>query len=68
MVSIGQDVNVVSGPHEGKSGRVVYMREVSLDSRSPEPYAVLEYRGTNAADQPYIDHISVPARRCTPKN
>jgi hypothetical protein len=66
-LGVGSDVKVVSGPHEGRSGRVVYTREFSLDGREPEPYAIVEFSAVNAADQVYTDHISVPVRRLAAK-
>lgn len=66
-VAVGSDVKVVSGPHEGRSGRVVYTRDFSLDGREPEPYAVVEFQAVNAADQLYTDQISVPVRRLAPR-
>lgn len=62
-VGIGDDVKVVSGPHEGRSGRVVYMRQVAIDGRGEEPYAIVEFMDTNGG----VDHISVPARRTARK-
>lgn len=67
-IRVGEDVKVVSGPHEGRSGRVIYQRDFSLDGREPEPYLVVEFRALNAADQTYVDQISVPARRCVAKH
>lgn len=62
-INIGDDAKVVSGDHEGKSGRVVYLREVSTNFREPEDYALLEYTGVNWNNQSYVGQISVPVRR-----
>jgi hypothetical protein len=62
-MQIGQDVNVVSGPHAGVSGRVVYIRDYSQAGSEPEPYAIVEYHSKNCFDETYIDQVSVPVRR-----
>jgi ribosomal protein L24 len=64
---VGDDVAVVSGPHEGRKGRIVYIREVSLDNREAERYAIVEYSEKNCFDEVGVDHISVPVRRLAPR-
>ena len=59
----GDDVKVVSGPHEGRAGRVLLTRDISLDQRDPETYAIVEYRQQNCFNELNIDQISVPVRR-----
>jgi hypothetical protein len=62
----GRDVDVISGPHQGRSGRVLEIRDVSLgDGREPEGYAIVEYREKNCFDEVQTDQISVPIRRLT---
>jgi hypothetical protein len=62
-IQVGDDARVISGDHEGKTGRVVYMRDVSTDFREAEQYALLEYVGVNWENKQYVDQISVPVRR-----
>jgi len=62
-IGIGDDAKVISGDHEGKHGRVVYLRDVSTDFRESEPYALLEYNSINYANESFVDQISVPVRR-----
>lgn len=59
----GKDVEVVSGPHEGRAGRITQIREIGIDSRDPEPYAIVEYTNKNCFDEVQTDSISVPIRR-----
>lgn len=60
----GDFVSVISGPHQGRTGHVVQTRDIAVDNRDPEPYAVIEYREENCFKEVQTDHISVPARRC----
>jgi hypothetical protein len=62
-VDVGDDVRIISGDHEGRSGRVVYRRDFSMGGREPEPYLLVEYLDTTGA----VDQISVPARRTEKK-
>jgi hypothetical protein len=59
-INIGDDVIVTSGYHEGASGRVVDKRSLSLDMRSPEEYAVVEYPSSHDGS---AEQISMPVRR-----
>lgn len=59
----GDDVKVVSGPHEGRAGRVLLTRPISIDQREAEDYAIVEYRQQNCFNEVNIDQISVPVRR-----
>ena len=61
----GRDVEVISGPHQGRAGRVLEIRDISLDGRDPEGYAIVEYREKNCFDEVQTDQISVPIRRLT---
>jgi hypothetical protein len=61
----GRDVDVVSGPHQGRAGRVLEIRDIALDGRDPEGYAIVEYREKNCFDEVQTDQISVPIRRLT---
>lgn len=61
----GRDVDVVSGPHEGRSGRVLEIRDIAIDGRDAEGYAIVEFSGKNCFDEIYSDQISVPIRRLT---
>ena len=60
---IGSDVDVVSGPHQGRGGRIIQLRDIGIDGREPEPYAVVEYTEKNCFDEYQTDVISVPIRR-----
>lgn len=66
MAEVGDRVRVISGDHEGRQGRIVYLREVSLDNRDPERYALVEYSEENCFKEIQTDHISVPVRRLAP--
>lgn len=66
LAQVGDQVRVVSGDHEGRQGRIVYLREVSLDNRDPERYALVEYSEQNCFKEMQTDHISVPVRRLAP--
>ena len=59
MISLGQNVRVASGPHEGRSGTVVQLRDVVLGYSEPEQYAIVEY-GVDGGGK---DAVSVPVRR-----
>jgi hypothetical protein len=59
----GRDVDVVSGPHQGRSGRVLMIQDIEIDGRDPEGYAIVEYREKNCFDETQTDQISVPIRR-----
>ena len=59
----GDSVKVISGPHEGRAGRVLYTRDLSLDNREPESYAIVEYAQRNVFNEMNVDQISVPVRR-----
>lgn len=61
----GHDVDVVSGPHEGRGGRILEIREIGIDGRDPEAYALIEFTAKNCFDETYTDQISVPIRRVT---
>lgn len=63
QIQPGCDVKVISGPHEGRAGRVLQTRDVSLDGREPETYAIVEYAERNVFKEVYVDQISVPVRR-----
>jgi len=64
---IGDTVDVVSGPHEGRSGKVVQTRDLSLDGHDPETYAIVEYVQRNCFNEVDVDQISVPVRRLAPR-
>jgi hypothetical protein len=59
----GRDVDVVSGPHEGRGGRVLMIRDMAIDGREPEGYAIVEFSARNCFNETYTDQISVPIRR-----
>ena len=61
----GRNVDVVSGPHEGRGGRVLEIRDISIDGRDPEGYAIVEFAEKNCFDEIRTDQISVPIRRLT---
>ena len=64
---VGMNVDVVSGPHEGRSGRIVLTRDVGIDGRDPETYAIVEFTAQNCFKEQYTDQISVPVRRLAPR-
>jgi hypothetical protein len=59
----GKDVDVVSGPHEGRGGRILEIRDVALDGREPEAYALIEFAEKNCFNEIHTDQLSVPIRR-----
>lgn len=61
----GRDVDVISGPHQGRGGRVLEIRDISIGGKEPEGYAVVEYQEKNCFDEIQTDQISVPIRRLT---
>lgn len=67
-IRVGTQVDVVSGPHQGRAGRVLQFRDIALDNREPETYAVVEYAETNCFKEVQVDHISVPVRRLAPRS
>ncbi len=58
----GDVVDVVSGPHEGRSGPVIQLRDISTGG-DPETYAVVAFRETDCFNETHADTISVPVRR-----
>ena len=60
-IQVGDRVSVVSGPHEGRGGFVQQIREIVIEYRDPEPYAIVEYPDGSVAGGK--DSISVPTRR-----
>jgi len=63
---IGDEVRVVSGPHEGRGGVITQLRPVQVNTSDQEWYAVIAYEETNSENKKYTDHISVPTRRLKP--
>ncbi len=61
----GRDVEVVSGPHQGRGGRVLEIRDIAIDGHEPEGYAIVEYMEKNCFNEIQTDQISVPIRRLT---
>jgi hypothetical protein len=47
---------------------VLQFRDIALDNREPETYAVVEYAETNCFKEVQVDHISVPVRRLAPRS
>lgn len=43
------------------------VREIAIDNRDPEPYAIVEFSTTNCFKETYTDEISVPVRRLAPR-
>lgn len=60
---IGKDADVISGPHEGRGGRILQIRDVALDGRDPEAYAVIEFQEQDCFKDWHTDHVAVPVRR-----
>jgi len=63
---IGDIVRVISGPHEGRGGRIVKLADQAVGMGNPEAFAVIEYQETNAMNERYTDQIAVPVRRLKP--
>lgn len=61
----GKDVDVVSGPHEGRGGRILQIRDVAIAGKEPEAYALIEFSEKNCFNEMNTDQISVPIRRVT---
>ena len=66
LAQVGDTVRVISGDHEGRQGKIVYLREVGIDNRDPERYAIVEYAEQNCFKEVQVDQISVPVRRLAP--
>lgn len=66
LAEVGDTVRVISGDHEGRQGKIIYLRDVALDMREPERYALVEYAEQNCFKETHVDHISVPVRRLAP--
>ncbi len=65
--SIGDRVDVVSGPHEGRSGTVALLQQVQMPWKDPEWYALLDFSYTDCFGEQHSDQISVPVRRLKPR-
>lgn len=64
---IGDRVAVVSGPHEGRSGTISLLQEVSQPWKDPEWYALVDFQYTDCFGEVHQDQISVPSRRLKPR-
>lgn len=64
---VGDNVNVVSGPHEGRSGRIADLRQVQREWSDPEWYALLDFNYTDCFGEQHQDQIAVPTRRLKPR-
>ena len=73
-IRVGDDVRVVSGIHEGTSGRVVKIATpddvLFADSKRPlagsflkEDMALIQHRQTNAFNEVSVEEVAVPVRR-----
>lgn len=62
-VRIGESVDVISGPHEGRMGRVLQTTALALNGGEPETYAIVEFAQRNVFNETNVDQISVPVRR-----
>jgi KOW motif len=60
-VQLGDSVRVASGPHEGRSGQVVYMKDQAVGNGDAEPFAIIRY--PDAAIEKGYDEVAVPVRR-----
>lgn len=68
----GDHVDVISGDHEGRSGILTQLRQISMPWKDPEWYGVIAYEETahddsNPEGRKYTDHIVVPVRRLRPR-
>jgi ribosomal protein L24 len=63
---LGDRVKVISGPHEGRSGVVTYLREAQREWSDPEWYAIVRYQTTNSEDKPIEEEVAVPLKRLRP--
>jgi hypothetical protein len=64
---VGDSVNVISGPHEGRSGTISTLRQVQKEWGDPEWYALLDYQETDCYGDVHKDQIAVPTRRLRPR-
>lgn len=64
---IGDNVDVVSGPHEGRSGKVALLQQVQMPWKDPEWYALVDFSYTDCFGEGHQDQISVPVRRLKPR-
>ncbi len=64
---LGDRVQVVSGPHEGRGGVIIQIRDISVgDFNVPEAYAVIDFQETDVFNETHRDQIVVPVRRLKP--
>lgn len=64
---VGDNVAVVSGPHEGRSGTIAALREVQREWSDPEWYALIDFQYTDCFSEVHNDQIAVPVRRLKPR-
>jgi len=64
---VGDTVNVVSGPHEGRSGTIAELRQVQREWSDPDWYALLNIEYTDCFGDNHKDQIAVPTRRLKPR-
>lgn len=64
---VGDTVNVVSGPHEGRSGTISLLQQVQLEWKDPEWYALVDFEYTDCFGEQHQDQVSVPVRRLKPR-
>lgn len=64
---VGDNVAVVSGPHEGRSGTIAALREVQREWGEAEWYALLDFEYTDCFGEVNKDQIAVPVRRLKPR-
>jgi KOW motif len=64
---VGDNVQVVSGPHEGRGGTIAMLQEVQLPWKDPEWYALMDFQYTDCFGDVHKDQISVPVRRLKPR-
>ena len=68
-IQIGDPVEVVSGPHEGRSGKISYLKQQSTSPMSdPEWYALVDIKQKHFDNTSSDDQIAVPVRRLKLKN
>lgn len=60
-VNVGDQVRVVSGPHEGRGGTVTYIKPINIGTSDPEEFAIVRYPDDRVEGG--VDEISVPVRR-----
>ena len=69
---IGMDVAVVSGPHEGRGGKLLQVVEDAHINGAHvalgEPYGIIEFAERDCFNDVHVDHVCVPIRRLSQRS